>query len=428
MRIGEIGGRFYAMELVWSRLDGATPQQHAKEVAGVEGKTFFTAIANSSGELVCGTGQLEDGEKPPRRPVYSYVAALAKTGQDAIYVGPVEDRDGSAQLWYAVIHDGAVSPGTDISDQAEKVISSVYGMSAALDLPILVMGEIAGFEDSKSFDPVEIVADVKTKPLQVAISGIPKIKIAAVLASLLLVAGGGYHVYAKAKQQKAAEAAVLAELQAQEAYVSQIRMVADQLPATSAWSVRALTEGLSRFPPWYAGWMLSSFTCKPRLCEADYKPSSDGFTYHAMSERFGADRVVWRDQDRTMVVSFDLGSSAELQQWTGEAILNPPREKSPAMVPVGLLPRRVPGVGASEKSLNLSAQLAGPGSALPLWQDEIETTGSFYLDSAVLNTLASIMASTRFVATEVVVKRGSDSFAPSWTVKWTRLRGDISSE
>jgi hypothetical protein len=428
MRIGEIGGRHFAMELAWTAIAGEKPAAVAKEVAAELGKTYYTALKNADGELVCGTGQLELGERAPRRPLYSFVSALCMLERDAIYVGHVDDQDGAPCLWYAVIHGGCVSPGTDISRPASEVVNVVNGLSATLGIPIMVMGEVNGLEAASSFDPVDLIARAKPQVLKTATAGAPKAKILAAAAVLVIGTVAGHSEYTKYKASQAIKAAADAEAQATAAYVSQIRLIAEQLPTSSSWSTQALSQGLSRLPAWYAGWELQHFTCNPRRCEGEYKPSQDGFNYQALLSRFGAAKANWREQDRLMTVLLDLQAPASFRVWNDGELLQPVAANLPSVAVVGLLPGKIPNIAAKETSLNLSSQFAAPGTAAQLWQDDITTEASFYLDGGTLRTLSTVMGGAGFVARELRITRGAENALPTWKVTWTRLRGETTGE
>lgn len=429
MRIGNIGGRNFAMELEWVRLDGVPVKVHAKEVAAEHGKTYCASVPTSDGSVVCGTGQLAEGERAPKRPLYSFAAALASIGSSAIYVGHVvDDATEVARLWYTVVTDGEVSPGTDVTVPFEDGIAAITELSQTLRIPVMVMGEVAGLESAESFDPADLLARVKPKAMVAVEHGIPKSRAAATAVALLAIAGIGYHQYGQYKLRAAQQAAAAAEAQAQAAYISQIRLIADALPTSNHWIGTALSRAISSMPAWYAGWELQDVTCTPARCEAKYKPSNDGFSYVAMVDRFGSQRSRWSDQDRLLYVSIEQKVETTAAPWTDDKLLSPDPAKLRSLAVVGLLPGAVKGITAKETSTNLSAQFSAPGGAGTLWQDDIDTEASFYLDVPTVSTLSGLMGNAGFVARQMTFTRGKESSMPTWKLTWTRLRGESTYE
>lgn len=442
MRVAELDGRRFAFELEWILLDvpasGKTAAQKAKhvakfvhahmtELAKVAGRRAFYTMRPMQGKMLVGFGYEPVGEKHSAKGLVSYAFALASGNDDGIYVCP---SDVEGMLWYVVIQERVVVSGTDRCAETLQVEQTVESLSAELGLPVRVMTGLQIDLESEPFDP-ELAVKGTAAPAMLVASGKTRagVDLAVRGAMLLAAVTGAYIWYSSGRQSEKELAEQQAAAEQKRAYASQvIQAVGDDFGA-GPWLQQAVKAVYAAYPSHYHGWQLDTVACTRRQCMAKYKPSATGYSYSAMEARYlQTGGVRWDEREGVLVATTRLTPAPVKAALTEDDILGGGKFAGaglPNRIEVeGNFLLKFPLTSAKNRSsVDLPTQYSAPQDVAPLQHESFVSEGAFYLSNDEAMSMERFMASARFDAATMEIRRRSATSEPSWTISWSRLKG-----
>lgn len=441
MRVAELAGTAFAFELEWAFVDTADSPSVSKggrraadklihdqivELATEAGRRIFYTVRNAHGRPLVGYGFEPVGEKFKAKSLQSYGDALASVNDDGIYVCP---SDSEGMLWYVVIQDNAVVPGTDRCGPQDEIAQTVEALSSDLGVPVHAMtGLDLGF-DSEPFDPEAVVQASATNPMNLAAPrGGAGMDLLVRGAFVVLALGGGIIWFSSSKEsgKRAEEERAIAEQRT--SYAAQVVQAVGTTAGGTRWLSAAVSQAYTAFPAHFKGWTLDGITCTPVQCIGRFKADVSGYDYLAIERRFSTSGGVrWNDREGRLMATLRLKGTGNPAALTDEMVL------SGSGFPGGELANRIDVEGRyllafAETSVkdrtmvDLPVQYSAPPGVASLIHEGLTTQGAFYLSADEAARMGALMASSGFGAGELELQRRTNAAEPSWSIKWSRLK------
>lgn len=422
MRLGTIGKRQFAFGLQWTELHDRVPAELAREALGTEIKGVYTTVKNKDDLTVVGYAETPEGGPSTKGALYSYAAALTAIGKDGIYVAPVNvDR-----LWYVVIADGLVVPGTDQVLEVQSALTAVASMRSSFDLPVYVADDAElAIADAQRFNTEQAIAKAKVKPLRRLAQSSQWLGIVLLILVLVGIGFGAWYLFSDTPQEVVGPSAQEQAAELRAAYLVSVRGAVSTHPATGAWVTSAYRTAVKRLPPVIAGWRLEGVTCTPNGCSGTYVAViGQPRAIAPVIKRFGKSAVAMLSDNNSMTVKITT-PPVKRTQWTDNQILTPLPWPRAASDVAGRLPLYFADIALDGRIsvVNLNTKFQAPLDANPLARETIAIKQASALEITQLNSVAAYFAQAGFVATALAASGGTGETPSAWRLEFQRLGG-----
>lgn len=432
MRIGTLGKRRFAYGLTWTDVVDDKPIAVAREAAiaerdktGEGGKKppsiVYAVTVSDQGERTVGFQRLSEAPQAKKGKLYSYAAAVAATGNDGVYVAPIDDEN----VWYVAVSGGMVIASTDVERDRATGVSQVRNLAVAMDLPIYVAhGFDLGIPDADTFDSEQIVEGVKIRPLSRDGADSP-VAVAVAALVFLGVVGAGWH-FTRPEVPMVFDNTAELEAQRKQNYLMAARSELGSAPGAGDWLIASHDSARQLFPSVIAGWTLNNVSCEPGRCSAQYEAGGSPIAFLAvMHERFGPGAVGEPDPGgRTVVVTQALPTPAGVD-YTDEQIMQPHVWPAHPFDTLNLLGLRFPGVvvDGAYRDESMGEQLGAPADAAPLHRVRVAVKQLGAPDSAVLKSVVSHFGSDGYTPLALQFSTGAGNAPATWRIEFSRVGG-----
>lgn len=410
VRVEKLGKHRFALGLDWKRVEKDGSVKETLGAYAPERGGFWYATSKSEASTAVGfTTHAMKGR------VASFAATLASTAEDGIYVAQMDD----GSVWYCVVTNHMVEPGTDRILAEHEARESVRGLQSGLDLTVYSFGDF--LPGTLPFDPTSAIA--KAKPVWIKRHSSAASE-AVGAAALLAVGGalmfGGWKLFL-APPPPADYGLTPEEIRAN--YLGSVRGFLPQIPESPLWPTEALVRTRAAFPAFRAGWALEEVQCDPMHCQAAFAPVH-GSPWRSAAELGGAGLSVALNAEGT-AASAAIPVSVPLRDFSDEDLLYPTPPQRAAAEAVGTFGLRYVGAvvdGAPQRvSVEEMIGTQPPMDALPLIIESVFLRSDKVPEEWQVRQMTAYWAAEGFRATRIEFSHGYGAMPSAWRMELKRI-------